>query len=69
MNLGMPEVMLIFMVVLFSGVVYVIPAWMIFKKAGFNPALGLLAVVPVVNLVMLYYVAFAPWPILNQSQK
>ena len=36
--------------------------WFIFKKAGLKPVLSLLTVVPIVNLFMLYYVAFSKWP-------
>ncbi len=39
----------------------IIPFWKILDKAGFNPLLSLLMLVPVVNLVMLYYVAFTDW--------
>lgn len=39
----------------------VIPYWKIFGKAGFSPALSLLIIVPLANLIVLYYVAFAEW--------
>ncbi len=35
----------------------------IFSKAGFHWALGLLMLVPVANIVILFYLAFADWPI------
>jgi len=35
----------------------------IFSKAGFSWALGLLMLVPVANIVMLFVLAFAEWPI------
>jgi len=35
----------------------------IFRKAGWPWALGLLMVVPVVNVVMLFILGFAKWPI------
>ena len=41
--------------------VLVIPYWRIFSKAGFPGFLALLIVVPLVNLIVLYYVAFADW--------
>jgi hypothetical protein len=41
--------------------VNVIPYWVIFKKAGFTPALSLLTVIPGVNLIVLYVVAFSDW--------
>ncbi len=49
--------------VLIGLVIYLVPMWMIFKKAGFAPALSLLMVVPLVNIVMLYVLAFAPWKV------
>ena len=37
-----------------------VPAyWMIFKKAGCEPALSILTIIPVVNLFVLYYVALS----------
>ena len=38
------------------------PFWTIFAKAGFSPWLSLLMLVPLVNLVVLYMVAFSRWP-------
>jgi hypothetical protein len=35
----------------------------IFSKAGFSWALGLLILVPIANIVMLFVLAFAEWPI------
>jgi hypothetical protein len=35
----------------------------IFSKAGFSWALGLLMLVPIANIVMFLYLAFAEWPI------
>jgi hypothetical protein len=35
----------------------------IFSKAGFSWALGLLMLVPIANIVMLFVLAFAKWPI------
>ena len=44
------------------GFVVLTPFWRIFKKAGFSPWLSLLTMIPLVNLFVLYYVAFARWP-------
>jgi hypothetical protein len=35
----------------------------IFSKAGFCWALGLLMLVPIANIVMAFFLAFADWPI------
>lgn len=54
---------LIFLFIIFccTGPIVVIPYWRIFKKAGFSPFLSLLILVPVANLVILYFVAFSDW--------
>jgi len=36
--------------------------WKILGRMGFPPWLAILASIPVFNLVLLYYVALAPWP-------
>ena len=53
-------IVLLFLFVPFTAVI-VPPFWMIFKKAGFQPVLSFLMLVPVINLVMLYVVAFSSW--------
>jgi len=40
----------------------VTPYWKIFKKAGFHPGLSLTILIPLVNIIVLYYVAFSKWP-------
>jgi hypothetical protein len=47
---------------LIVAVVIVIPFWRICAKAGYSPWLGLLAVVPLVNLFLIYFLAFSEWP-------
>jgi len=37
------------------------PYWMIFKKAGFSPWLSLLILLPVINIIMLWIIAFSTW--------
>ena len=43
--------------------ILVVPYWRIFSRAGFPGALSLLMIVPFVNLIVLYYVAFARWKV------
>ena len=65
-----PEIIVIVLIVLVGGaVLLVLPYWFIFGKAGFAPALSLLMLIPLVNVVMLYVLAFSEWPILKQQQK
>lgn len=51
-----------FLVMLVWAAIMVIPFWRICQKAGYPGALGLLIVIPLVNIVFLYYLAFATWP-------
>lgn len=48
-------------------VVIVLPFWKIFSKAGFSGWLSLLLLLPLVNLVVLYVVAFVRWPARRDS--
>ena len=44
------------------AIAVVVPAWRICRRTGYPGWLGLLAVVPFANLVLLYFIAFADWP-------
>lgn len=50
------------------GILVVVPSWKIFSKAGFPGALSILTIVPGVNLLLLYFLAFARWPALRNRQ-
>jgi hypothetical protein len=50
-------------------VLTVVPFWVIFQKAGFPGALSLLMMVPGINVVMLFVLAFARWPALARDEK
>lgn len=52
--------------VLFA-VILVIPFWKIFSKAGFPGPLSLLMLMPLVNLGMIFFLAFAKWPALKNQ--
>ena len=45
----------------FISILMIIPYWFIFKKAGFSPFLALLMFVPLINIIMLYFLAFSHW--------
>ena len=55
------HLLIILILLFFTGPIVVIPYWQIFKKAGFSPVLSILVLFPLVNLVVLYYVAFSDW--------
>lgn len=62
------ELIVIFAVVPIVILLNVLPFWKICTKAGFSGALSLLILVPVANIVFLFYIAFAEWPALRNSQ-
>ncbi len=57
-GLGVPE----FIIMAIIGVVIVLPNWKIFTKAGFSGWWSLLMAVPIINIFLEYYLAFAEWP-------
>ncbi len=61
-GIGFTELILIVSFSLFV----VLPFWKIYAKAGFPAALSLLQLIPLVNVVALFYLAFAEWPALRK---
>ena len=59
-------------VILFSLLVTGLTVWAycrIFGKAGFSWALGLQKLIPIANIIMLFVLAFAEWPIERELQQ
>lgn len=54
---------------LLGAVVIVFPFWKIFVKAGFSGWLGLLMIIPMINLIVLYVLAFSDWPSSRRADK
>jgi len=54
--MGHPIVFLLF------AVVAIVPFWKIYSRAGFPGWIAIGMLVPLLNLVLLFYVAFAEWP-------
>ena len=52
---------------LIMTILIILPFWFIFSKAGHSKWLSLLMVVPMVNIVMLYFLAFSTCP--NQRDR
>lgn len=50
------------LVMLVMAVIVILPFWFIFSKAGYSKWLSLLMVVPLVNIALLYFLAFSKWP-------
>lgn len=64
-NIGLPGLSM--MVV--WAVVIVIPFFQLWKRTGHNGWISLLMLLPLVNLVMLYVLAFKEWPAVNREKQ
>jgi hypothetical protein len=61
-RLEFPELIVILIIVIILAVA-LLPWFMIYKKAGYSPAMGCLMYIPLVNVIMLFILAFTQWPI------
>ena len=60
-TIGMPEYILV--VGLFLSLFTVVwPMARICRRAGFSPWLGVIAIVPIANICLLWFLALASWP-------
>ena len=59
--IGIPELIVI-LATLSMGIIVAWPAGRICRRIGYSPWLGLLAIVPLVNLILLWFVAISDWP-------
>jgi len=67
-NMGFLPILVLLAIPIFV-VLTVLPLWMICKKAGFSPAISLLSLIPILGIVLMFYLAFAEWPALNPSNR
>ncbi len=56
-----PETLLIRWIAILS-LLQLVAFWKIFGRMGYPPWLAIMASLPLVNLIVLYYVALTPWP-------
>ena len=47
---------------LVMAVAVVVPVWRICQRTGYPGWIGVLILIPMVNLALLYFLAFANWP-------
>jgi len=69
---GLAEVGFILIMLIASlvgALVTVIPFWKICSKAGFPGPLALLMLVPLANVILPFYIAFADWPALKGKSR
>ena len=57
------------LMMLMMAAAVILPFWFIFSKAGYSKWLSLLMVVPLVNVILLYFLAFSQWPSLGNANK
>ena len=55
-----------FLILAVLSMLVVVPFWKICTKAGFPGALSLTQLVPILNFLVLFYLAFAEWPVHRQ---
>ncbi|MGD0902261.1 MAG: hypothetical protein ABR924_04885 [Terracidiphilus sp.] len=48
------------------GLLFIAPFWQIFKKAGYIPLVSLVMIVPYLNVLAFFWLAFSDWPVLKR---
>jgi hypothetical protein len=67
-SIGVPElIVIVAMLVGWLSITW--PAARLCRRLGLSPWLGIFALVPVANVILLWYVAFARWPIDASGQR
>jgi hypothetical protein len=44
------------------AVIAVVPFWRLCARIGYSPWLSLLILLPLINLIFIYFLAFSEWP-------
>ena len=52
---------------LLTAIILIIPYWRICQRIGWSPWLSLLMALPLVNVIFLYILAFADWPLQKRT--
>jgi hypothetical protein len=61
-SFGLPEIVVVLTTVGFAAIIILWPVTRVLRRLGFSPWLAPLAVIPLLNIGLLYFVAFAPAP-------
>ena len=51
------------------AILIIMPIWRICQRAGYPGWLGILVLFPLLNLALLYFLAFAEWPVNKKGAK
>ena len=71
----MTPILIVLLILFASFVLFVVTAikilvfCKIFSKAGYSWALGLLILIPFLNVIMAFFLAFADWPVCKEVRK
>jgi len=64
-SLGFTELIILIVI----AFLIVLPLWKICSKAGFSPWLSLLIFIPLINILLFYYLAFTEWPVNRETKQ
>jgi len=62
-NIGFPGIL---MLIIYAAVI-VVPFFQLWKRTGHSGWISLLMLIPLVNLIMLYVLAFKRWPAVDRE--
>jgi len=60
---GAGILLFILAIILIVVAISIIPYWKIYQRTGQSGAMSLLQLIPLVNIIMLYVLAFGDWPL------
>ena len=58
--------LVLFIIICISLFIAIFPFWKIFSKAGYPGALAILMMLPLANIILLFFLALAEWPVLSE---
>jgi hypothetical protein len=68
-KLGVPELLILFLILLCIFPVMIAAWWRVFSKAGHPGALSLTMLIPMVNFGVFLWFAFSEWPIEKRTNR
>ena len=63
-SIGLPELLVVFTVLALPFLV--VPFWKFFSTAGYPGIMGIVMLIPLLNVVMLFFLGFSDWPVLRE---
>ena len=68
-SVGLLEIFVILFATIATWVLPAVVFWKICHKAGFPGSLALFMLVPIANIILPVYIAFAGWPVLRRLKE